>query len=264
MDGRICGFLICALTLGSTSQASGQVSQQARLPYMAEFKTTQANTLADGSTVTHETTEVVAVDSQGRRMTATTTVPPLTDQTPSTQIKVFDPVGHANISWVSPGRVATISAIPIPAGLQCSYGVMTAETVMVDLSGCGQHRRHKKAVATCGKVIPSEKSTTEDLGTETIQGIEARGRRTTTTSVRPIGTNQPPSSTFELWTAADPGFKGLVVREVSDNPPSSKMSKELMRFSQAEPDSSIFRVPAGYETVGREVAVAIDSCPNPE
>jgi hypothetical protein len=47
---------------------------------------------------------------------------------------------------------------------------------------------------------------------------------------------------------------------MSDDPRQGKMTKELVKFSQAEPDRLIFQPPQGYEVVNREVEM--DGCAN--
>lgn len=261
MSVRIPVFLICIAAAGLAFPASrqdsgnrpvtaqvGNSAQTARVPYMAEFKTTQTSTLPNGSTVTHETTEVVAIDARGRRMTATTRVPSQGVQTPETRFTIIDPMAHTKIIWTSPGREVSVAAIPVPAASECAWMTFSNSTVELD--------RH-------GRIIPPiTKTTTEDLGTETIHGVEAQGKRTTTTTRRANKKIQPQVSIFETWTATDPGLRSLLVRQVNDNPQSGKMTKELVKFRQSEPDPSIFRLPPGYEIVNREVA--LDNCPSAE
>jgi len=43
------------------------------------------------------------------------------------------------------------------------------------------------------------------------------------------------------------------VREVSEEAQSGKTSKELVKFSQTEPDAAVFRPPISYVIVNREV-----------
>lgn len=123
MRGSFCGVLalvaVVGLALPATSQAGRRTAtvemphlQVARLPYTAEYKISQVRTLADGSTITHESTEVIAFDSEGRRMTATTTVPDSADQTPRTHVNVFDPVARTTSSWSVPGQRATVMNMP--------------------------------------------------------------------------------------------------------------------------------------------------------
>jgi hypothetical protein len=98
-----------------------------------------------------------------------------------------------------------------------------------------------------------------------ILGVEAQGSRTTTTiplqpiekhkKHRPQERTDELVSTAELWRAIAPGLSGLVVREVNVDMQSFKSSKELVKFSQGEPDAAIFRPPTGYEIVNREVNV---------
>ena len=58
---------------------------------------------------------------------------------------------------------------------------------------------------------------------------------------------------FEFWKAIAPGLSGLEVREVSEEAQSGKTSKELVKFSQTEPDAAVFRPPISYVIVNREV-----------
>lgn len=260
MRGRMMGFLLCTTALSLVLPASSQIPEDrivsvqmgnsahdARLPYMAEFKTTQTRTLGDGSTMTHETTEVVAVDAQGRRMTATATVPSPGEQSSVTRFTVVDPVTHTRINWTSPGKEVTVSAIPIPAASQSGCAWVSYSIGVIERSG--------KKTKT-----PRVKTTVEDLGTETIQGVEARGRQTTTTTILAVAKRkiERQVSTFEVWRAVAPGLRGLLGREMSDDPQQGKMTKELVKFSQAEPDPLIFQPPQGYEVVNREVAM--DGC----
>ena len=94
------------------------------------------------------------------------------------------------------------------------------------------------------------KPVSEDLGNDTIQGIEAHGRRITTTiPAGEIGNEAPIVRTSEVWTAVAPALAGLVVREISDNPQSGHKTRELVSLDQREPEEAIFQTPPGYEIV---------------
>lgn len=239
----IFGILMLAAVTGLALVASGQVAgsraktvtpvhpaQVARLPYTAEYKISSRSTLANGVTITHESTEVVALDSEGRRMDARTEIPASADQTERTHFMVTDPVARTTSSWESPGRTAKVTAMPVPG-----------------------------AQTSCPTVAPQQpsseapKSVTEDLGTETILGVEARGRRTTFTIPEgKIGNSAPLTRTDEIWSAIAPGLRGLQVRVIVDNPQSAKMEKELVNLNQSEPDAAVFQPPAGYEIVHKD------------
>jgi len=223
---------------------AGKPAPVARQPYTAEYKVTHVKMLAGGGTITQESTETVALDSQGRRMTSTTPVPLPGEKPPVTHVNVSDPVARTNSNWTVPGQKATVVAMPAPGA------------------------PHKCAPATPPAAPPAPapprvKPTVEDLGTQTIDGVEARGRRTTvTTPAGAVGNDQPLVRTDELWTATAPGLKGLVAREISDNPQSDKTTRELSNLTQAEPDASVFQPPASYEIVNKPAPGSV--CPAEE
>lgn len=236
-----CGMLMLAAVAGlglpaecqvagsrPKSVAMGHPAQAARLPYTAEYKISSVKTLANGTTITHESTQVRALDSEGRMMTSNHVIRVSGDQTAPTIVMVIDPVARTTSSWESPGQTATVTAMAAP----------------------GTHTSCPPAVSQ-----PTTNHTTkpvvEDLGVESILGIEARGRRTTTTiTAGAIGNDAPLARINETWSATAPGLRGLLVREVTDNgPQSEKMNKELVSFNQAEPEAEAFQPPAGYEIV---------------
>jgi hypothetical protein len=211
---------------------------------MAEFKTTQTRALGDRTATTNETVEVVAVDSKGRRMTAITAAPSPGDQASVTRFTVIDPTTHTRINWASPGKEVMVSAIPIPAAAQSSCAWASFSIGVIERPG--------KKTKT-----PRVKTTVENLGTEVIRGVEARGKRTTTTTTPPGSRRKNPLqvSGYEIWRAVDPRLRGLLVSETRDDPQQGKMTKELVKFRQAEPGSSMLQLPVGYEVVNREVAM---------
>ncbi len=117
------------------------------------------------------------------------------DQTPETRFIVFDPIASKSAGYLR-GRSDRIGDTR-PYDLSVFLGALWTGIVNIRPDG--------------GIEGPSVKTTVENLGTETIQGVEARGRRTTTTTmpVGPLGKSQPQVSTYEVWRAVDPGLEGL-------------------------------------------------------
>jgi hypothetical protein len=203
----------------------------AKTPYTAEYKITHVQTLTDGTTITRETTEVKALDSQGRRMIATTITSG--DRAPATHVMVYDPVARAQTIWRAPGKIAHVFKMSTPG----------AERT------CARDMRDDVSVVSG----PKSKMTSENLGTESIQGVEARGRRyTTTIPAGAMGNDAPLVSTSEMWTALAGGLNGLLVRDIRDDPRSGKTTRELTSLSQSEPDPATFQPPEGYEIVTKE------------
>ena len=95
---------------------------------------------------------------------------------------------------------------------------------------------------------PHAQDASEDIGTESIDSIEARGRRRTTTiPAGAAGNNEPLVTTSETWTAVTGGLEGLMVREIRDDPRRGKSDRELTSLSQDDPDPATFQPPEGYE-----------------
>jgi hypothetical protein len=215
-------------------------TQQKPQPYTAEFKITHVQTLNNGATITHESTEIVAHDSAGRHMSSTTQVTQDFNNAPQTYGNVNDPVERTNANWDSNSRKATIIQYP-PADQQhgCWASQSGAMRVMYDPMPASAQQAQARAQIT----RPASK--TEDLGTTTIQGVEATGRRTTTTiAAGQMGNDQPIMTTDESWWATG---TGLQLRSVHDDPRSGTTTREVTSLSLGEPDSTLFQPPDGYE-----------------
>jgi hypothetical protein len=232
---------MAAMPITVTGQIVRSRVREAASPYTAEYHLTRTNRLADGNLINIESKEVIAVDSQRRRMTETTETVVGGDQGLGTRVFVFDPVARTNSNWTSPGRRATVDTMPeLGAARGCSPNATRGDGVNL---GVTRTSRPKPVV--------------EDLGTDTVQGVEAHGRRVTTTiPAGEIGNVSPLVRTAETWTAVAPALAGLIVREISDNPQSGHMTRELVSLDQREPDEAAFQPPAGYEIVHMTVSQA--------
>jgi hypothetical protein len=207
----------------------------ARSPYTAEYKVISVAARPSGTTTNYESSEVKAVDAQGREMTekigtlATVTGP----TTSTTSVSVFDPVAHTLTNWNSLLKQATEGSLGEGADLQsCATAGFLSDAI--------------------SRAASREKSTVQDLGMETIDGIEAHGTRTTfTTPPAPSDRNEAPLITVtERWIAVDVALKGLPVREMTDHSPRhSGWTKELTRLKQGDPDPALFAPPPGYKIV---------------
>ncbi len=88
---------------------------------------------------------------------------------------------------------------------------------------------------------------TEDLGSETMQGVAVTGTRTTLTMpTGQIGNDAPISIVTEVWTS--PELKTVVYSKRSD-PRMGVQTFQLTSITRAEPDPSLFTAPAGFSIV---------------
>lgn len=85
---------------------------------------------------------------------------------------------------------------------------------------------------------------TESLGKQTIEGVEAEGTRNTTTiPAGQIGNEQPIEIVSERWFSPD--LQTFVLTKRND-PMAGETVYKLSDITRADPDPSLFQVPAGY------------------
>jgi hypothetical protein len=88
---------------------------------------------------------------------------------------------------------------------------------------------------------------TQSLGTRQIDGLTARGRKTTTTiRVGQIGNDRPIEITDEQWESAE---LQLLVLSRHHDPRTGDVEYRLTNVSRAEPPSHLFTVPSDYTVV---------------
>lgn len=228
-----------------------------RPPYTAEFKITSVQTLANGTTVTRESTETEAQDSQGRHMHALTDITPQLGRAPGTFVNANDPVDGAQSTWDSRTKKARVIKLP-PQDER--HGCWANEAGNFRMSWPDGPRPIPPAgsassavAAEMGVMLPAKLPKPEivDLGTSTIDGLEAHGRRfTTTIQAGEMGNDEPIVTTREVWTSTEMQWP---VREVTDDPRSGKRTRELVDFAPGEPDPTTFQPPEGYDVTTEEL-----------
>jgi hypothetical protein len=199
-------------------------------PYSAVQVHSTTRTLADGSTVSHQGHHSVARDTAGRVHVELRLANGRNGQPDQVMVFVMDPVAHTLTTWISgaPGRPKTASVLKIPQGQAAAPPVRT--TAPIDPSEAAR---------------PRPIVTTEDLGTESIQGLDVSGQRTTTI-VPPgrSGNSAPITKTYEVWTSPE---LQLVVKQRWRDPRTGERTVELKNISRADPDPAFFRAPPDYE-----------------
>ena len=85
---------------------------------------------------------------------------------------------------------------------------------------------------------------TEELGTRTIEGVEAQGTRTTVTiPAGEIGNERPIEIVSERWYSNE--LQTVVMSRHAD-PRFGETTYRLANVSRAEPDKALFEVPSDY------------------
>lgn len=211
------------------------------MPYSAEQVTEQVQTLADGTHITQPGQKVRFYrDSQGRTRTETTfPMPPgAAASDPPTVIQIFDPVTGDHYTLDSRSHTARKLSIPPPPPPPppppSSAANRTAQII--------------PAIAPPpANSAPRPQISRESLGTQSIEGVLAEGTRMTTVyPIGAVGNDRPITSVSETWTSRE---LNTVVLSKNSDPRSGESTTRLTNISRAEPDLSLFQIPADYEVV---------------
>jgi hypothetical protein len=104
-----------------------------------------------------------------------------------------------------------------------------------------------RAYSPAPNPIPAEKRpqvTNEDLGSQTIEGLLAKGSRTTVTiPTGQQGNDRPIVSVHEIWVAAD---LPVPVYSKNSDPRNGETTTRVVSVDRSEPDPALFQVPPDY------------------
>ena len=198
-----------------------------RVPYSADQVTVTTQTLADGTKITQKRFARVYQDSQGRKryeFYRSGSESAGQDELPQS-INIFDPV--AGVSYTLNPRERTAQreeerkrTAPPPAPTPGASANLTAARPLLP------------------------QPTREDLGTQVIEGIEARGRRVIRTIPEGAqGNDQPIQVTEEVWSSENPP---LLLMRITNDPRRGETVMRLTNLVLDEPPAELFQVPADY------------------
>jgi len=162
-------------------------------PYSAVEVRTEQQVLAGGNTIQRQTQTTINRDSQGRTRVETEIAQP--GQTPVKRISIHDPVAGV-VHELDPQNKAARS-MTTRGGRPSGMGPRNPnDTSPRSANGPGPRNNGSR------QVDPNVK--TEDLGTQSINGVLATGTRTThTIPVGAIGNAQPIETIHERWVSTD-------------------------------------------------------------
>ena len=201
----------------------------AAAPFTASFSTQTSQTLSDGNHIRRSSTGTLARDSQGRTrrdMTLSAIGPLTTSGKPKQVSMINDPVAGTHYILDPDKKIAHQLG---PHG--------------------GMGKGHKHGGGSGGPAWVSRPDdganvTTTALGTQTITGIVAEGTRTTRTiPAGAMGNEKPIIITVERWYSAD---LQTVVKTTRSDPFMGDKVTQLTDIKRAEPDASLFQIPADY------------------
>ena len=211
-------------------------------PYtlLATIKT--ESKLPDGTTRSGSTTSRQVRDSQGRTRVENPSLCALDkDQQPHWvgSITVTDPIANTYTSWQQnfPSSAHTVSVTHMLSGLRMPK----------PLTGQDEYALEKRMSQSSDSKLESRQ--VEDLGTRNIVGLQASGFRVTRSRTSVIAGNPILLTNVEEKWISDQ--YRMVLLDIQDDPIGGKSSYEVTEFNQDEPDASLFKSPAGYESDDR-------------
>ena len=232
-------------------------------PYSATISNETTQTLEDGSHIVQTMNGNVARDSQGR--TRQDAPLPAIGNLSATNaphlVFIQDPV--AQVSYTLDLTDKTAQKMTIPPSP--SSGAMASGTAGAETAGpvFMMQLQNGQTTAPAGPMSPpppapnatvmmqkaimiddSAQVSTEDLGSETMQGVAVTGTRSTRTiPAGQIGNDAPISIVTEVWMSAE--LKTVVYSKRSD-PRMGVQTFQLSNITRTEPDPSLFTVPTGF------------------
>jgi hypothetical protein len=202
-------------------------------PYSAEAVTETTQTLADGNRIFTRQSSMQYRDGMGRERHEQT----IMMKTPGTVgaapqiVMISDPV--ANVSYSLNTRTHSAQktrrlrlgnlGMPAPVTVRLAVG---SGTLPLDPLDSGTEK-------------------TEDLGSQLVEGVPAKGTRTThTIPAGQIGNQLPIQVVDENWYSPD---LQIMVQTRHNDPRQGETLYKLTNIIRAEPDPSLFRVPPDYQ-----------------
>lgn len=203
-------------------------------PFTATITSTHSQKLADGNTITNTTNGTLARDGEGRTRREMTlpAIGPLSSSGSAPRLAfIADPVAQMNFTLNMDEKTAQ----QFPAHFHVHGGAM-----------------RKGADAARGPRGAENRAnvTTQNLGTKSINGIDAEGTVVThTIPAGKMGNSAAIVITTERWYSAE---LHMVVSETRTDPRFGTTTYQLTNINRAEPDAGLFAVPSGFAvTQGR-------------
>jgi hypothetical protein len=218
-------------------------------PYTGDAVTEFVQALADGNRIVRRSTTRIYRDGDGRTRRET-----LGDGGELQSIVITDPVAAFSLVLDPATRTAAraganiTSVATIDGTGRTTVRVKTSD--VADIAAAVRKREIEKAMAAerAGAAIPkaadSVRGIMVDLGEQSIEGVTARGTRTITViPAGAIGNEQPLTTISEQWFSTE--LEVLVMTRHSD-PRVGETTYRLTGIVRAEPDKSLFQMPADY------------------
>jgi hypothetical protein len=216
-------------------------------PYSATINNESVQTLADGNRIVQTNTGTVSRDSQGRTRqdAALPAIGNLSAASAPHLVFIQDPVAGTSYTLNLTDKTAWKNPMPpggtgVPGAADSTFFIQTAS---------GPPPGPPPAPPMTKRLATDEQpeANTESLGSQMMEGVLVNGMRTTRTiPAGQIGNDRPISIVTEVWTSTD--LKTIISSKRND-PRMGEQTFRLTNIVRAEPDPSLFTVPADFKIV---------------
>ena len=213
---------------GAARAASAQGARSTTtIAYSADRIIVRTQTLADGTKITMKHLSKVYEDSAGRKRDenfATKGESGEPDDLPLS-ITIYDPVAGVNYHLNPREHTAQKTEIRRPTPPRPRQTTASANPTPARLA------------------LPQ--FTHEDLGTQVIEGVDAKGQRVTSTIPEGAeGNDRPIQFTQEIWNSV--AAPGIMLLSITNDPRYGETVTRLTNLVLEEPPAELFQVPADY------------------
>ena len=236
-----------------TSDAISRGTPVTGAPYSATITNESIQTLADGTHIVQGNTGSTARDSQGRTRqdAALPTIGVMSAADAPHLVFIMDPVAQTSYTLNLTDKTAQKMSMPSngAAGPSGGPGPNRVFVARMGVVPGGTPPPMPPPAIIMQRDLTDEQSqvNTEDLGTQTMEGLTVTGVRTTRTITEgQIGNDKPISIVTEVWTSPD--LKTIVYSKRTD-PRMGEQTFKLTNVVRAEPDASLFTVPSDFKIV---------------
>jgi hypothetical protein len=221
-------------------------------PYSGDQITEHVQTLADGNRIVNKTTRKVYRDSQGRTRTETSLPALPGGPPPPVMITIHDPVAGVTYLLDAEHKTAQkiVAKVP-PVQVQTGQELPPLPPPPPSLPGT---TGPVAIVAAKAELTSRANEQSQDLGSQTMEGVTVTGIRIVSTiPAGAIGNEQPIETASERWSS--PALQ-VVVKSIHTDPRIGQTTELLENLKRTEPDSSLFQVPSDYsvtESMGPQI-----------
>ena len=241
-------------------KSQGMVSMSAQsatvqgAPYSATVTNESVQTLADGNRIVQTSTGTTARDAQGRSRqdTALPAIGNLSAANAPHLVFIQDPV--AQVSYVLNLTDKTAQKLPMPPPNAAGSAAPAVANAFYIQSGGGPSTAAAPMpmpppMAIQKTIVASDQDQvrSEDLGSQTMEGIVVNGTRTTRTiPAGEIGNDKTISIVTEVWMSPD---LKTVISSKRNDPRMGEQTFQLTNIVRAEPDPTLFTVPSDFKII---------------